>query len=96
MSSTSDMKDELRGAPSSQPFQVAAEVSARAFRRGLHPCRRIPVEAELDSPVAARRLGLLCRPLLSLESSVVVVSGSSSPGQRRRARRPQGRRACIA
>ncbi len=51
------MKDELR-AIHHNPFEVAAEVSATLrFARGLHLLGgRILVEAELDSPVATRRL----------------------------------------
>ena len=38
---------------------------------------RILVEAELDSPVAARRLRTYLHALYNAESTVVVVSGSS-------------------
>ena len=58
MSLTSDMKDELARAVVTTPSEVAAEVSATLrFAGGLHLVGgRILVEAELDSPVAARRL----------------------------------------
>ena len=83
VSLTSDMKDELARAIITTPSEVAAEVSATLrFAGGLHLVGgRILVEAELDSPVAARRRCFRFLP---------------APGQAlRRARRPQGRRACT-
>lgn len=79
MSLTSDMKDELARAIITTPSEVAAEVSATLrFAGGLHLVGgRILVEAELDSPVAARRLRGYLQALYNAESSVVVVSGSS-------------------
>ena len=79
MSLTSDMKDELARAVITTPSEVAAEVSATLrFAGGLHLVGgRILVEAELDSPVAARRLRTYLQALYNAESSVVVVSGSS-------------------
>ena len=79
MSLTSDMKDELARAVITTPSEVAAEVSATLrFAGGLHLVSgRILVEAELDSPVAARRLRTYLQALYNAESSVVVVSGSS-------------------
>ena len=79
MSLTSDMKDELARAVVTTPSEVAAEVSATLrFAGGLHLVGgRILVEAELDSPVAARRLRTYLQALYNAESSVVVVSGSS-------------------
>ncbi len=79
MSLTSDMKDELARAVVTTPSEVAADVSATLrFAGGLHLVGgRILVEAELDSPVAARRLRGYLQALYNAESSVVVVSGSS-------------------
>lgn len=79
MSLTSDMKDELARAVVTTPSEVAAEVSATLrFAGGLHLVGgRILVEAELDSPVAARRLRTYLQALYNAESSVVMVSGSS-------------------
>ena len=79
MSLTSDMKDELARAIITTPSEVAAEVSATLrFAGGLHLVGgRILVEAELDSPVAARRLRGYLQALYNADSSVVVVSGSS-------------------
>ena len=79
MSLTSDMKDELARTVVTTPSEVAAEVSATLrFAGGLHLVGgRILVEAELDSPVAARRLRTYLQALYNAESSVVVVSGSS-------------------
>ena len=73
------MKDELARAVITTPSEVAAEVSATLrFAGGLHLVGgRILVEAELDSPVAARRLRTYLQALYNAESSVVVVSGSS-------------------
>ena len=73
------MKDELARAVVTTPSEVAAEVSATLrFAGGLHLVGgRILVEAELDSPVAARRLRTYLQALYNAESSVVVVSGSS-------------------
>ena len=72
MSLTSDMKDELARAVITTPSEVAAEVSATLrFAGGLHLVGgRILVEAELDSPVAARRLRTYLQALYNAESSV--------------------------
>ncbi|MCD4549362.1 MULTISPECIES: DNA-binding protein WhiA [unclassified Schaalia] len=79
MSLTSDMKDELARTALTQHAVMAAEVSATLrFAGGLHlVAGRILIEAELDSPIAARRLRGLLANLYDAESSVIVVSGSS-------------------
>lgn len=79
MSMTSDMKDELARLAVTQRSVIAAELAATLrFAGGLHLVGgRILIEAELDSPVAARRLRAFLSLLYEAESSVVVVSGSS-------------------
>ncbi|QWW20535.1 DNA-binding protein WhiA [Schaalia sp. 19OD2882] len=79
MSLTSDMKDELARMAVTQQAVMAAEVSATLrFAGGLHLVGgRILIEAELDSPVAARRLCAFLGALYNAESTVVVVSGGS-------------------
>ncbi|MDO4260074.1 MAG: DNA-binding protein WhiA [Actinomycetaceae bacterium] len=79
MSLTSDMKDELARTPVDKASVIAAEVAATLrFAGGLHLVGgRILIEAELDSPVAARRLRAFLATLYNAESTVVVVSGGS-------------------
>ncbi|QPK80478.1 DNA-binding protein WhiA [Schaalia sp. ZJ405] len=79
MSLTSDMKDELARTAVTTQSEVAAEVATTLrFAGGLHLVSgRILIEAELDSPVAARRLRAFLHALYDTESSVVVVSGGS-------------------
>lgn len=79
MSLTSDMKDELARCAVSSQSEMASEVAAiLRFAGGLHLVSgRILIEAELDSPVAARRLRAFLQVLYNTESTVVVVSGGS-------------------
>ncbi|MDC4233281.1 DNA-binding protein WhiA [Actinomyces sp. B33] len=79
MSLTSDMKDELARTVVTTQSEMAAEVATvLRFAGGLHLVSgRILIEAELDSPVAARRLVAYLRALYNAESSVVVVAGGS-------------------
>ena len=79
MSLTSDMKDELARTSVATQSEMAAEVcSVLRFAGGLHLVGgRILIEAELDSPVAARRLRAFLQALYNAQSSVVVVSGGS-------------------
>ncbi len=59
--------------------EMAAEVATiLRFAGGLHLVSgRILIEAELDSPVAARRLRAFLQALYNADSTVVVVSGGS-------------------
>lgn len=79
MSLTSDLKDELARTPVTSQSATAAEVAAiLRFAGGLHLVSgRILIEAELDSPVAARRLRAFLKALYNADSTVVVVSGGS-------------------
>ncbi|WP_115727342.1 DNA-binding protein WhiA [Actinomyces culturomici] len=79
MSLTTDLKDELARTPAPSPAAMAAEVATTLrFAGGLHLVSgRILIEAELDSPVAARRLRAFLHGLYNAESTVVVVSGGS-------------------
>lgn len=79
MSLTTDLKEELARITPSSAQAMAAEVAATLrFAGGLHLVSgRILIEAELDSPAAARRLRGFLHALYNAESSVVVVSGGT-------------------
>ena len=79
MSLTSDLKDELARTPVTSQSATAAEVAAiLRFAGGLHLVSgRILIEAELDSPVAARRLRAFLKALYNADSTVVIVSSES-------------------
>lgn len=79
MSLTTDLKDELaRIQPASQQAMAAEVAAVLRFAGGLHLVSgRILIEAELDSPVAARRLRAFLHLLYNADSTVVVVSGGS-------------------
>ncbi len=79
MSLTTDLKEELVRLTPASTEAMAAEVAALLrFAGGLHLVSgRILVEAELDSPAAARRLRAFLHALYNAESSVVVVSGGT-------------------
>ena len=79
MSLTTDLKDELaRIQPVTQQAMAAEVATILRFAGGLHLVSgRILIEAELDSPVAARRLRAFLQLLYNAESTVVVVSGGS-------------------
>ena len=79
MSLTTDMKDELARRRAGSVGAVAAEVAAMLrFAGGLHlVAGRILIEAELDSPITARRLRTFVAHVYGTESSVVVVTGGA-------------------
>lgn len=79
LSLTADMKDELVRMRIDQPSQAAAEASVMLrFAGGLHVVGgRILIEAEVDSPLVARRLRTFLHFLYGAESTVVIVSGGA-------------------
>lgn len=79
MSLTMDMKEELAHLVPARQSTMAAEAAVMLrFAGGLHLVSgRIIIEAELDSPLVARRLRAFLTSLYGTESSVVVVSGGA-------------------
>ena len=74
MSLTMDMKEELAHLVPARQSTMAAEAAVMLrFAGGLHLVSgRIIIEAELDSPLVARRLRAFLTSLYGTESSVAV------------------------
>ena len=80
MSLTSDMKDELARTSVATQSEMAAEVcSVLRFAGGLHLVGgRILIEAELDSPVAARRLRAFLQALYNASPAARCGAASAT------------------
>lgn len=84
MTLTAEVKDELAGVAGTKTAVRAAELATLLrFAGGLHIIsNRIAVEAELDSPVIARRARRDLAELYGVRSEITTISASGNAGQR--------------